>query len=878
VRVVSGATPPRLARRLLARRLAERNREEIIGDLDEEYRRHVRPERGAIRARWWYWRQAVGSLPWMAGRRSRASRRGNGTRFESVLHDLQRGLRRLRHEPGATAVSVATFALGVGLTTATFSVVDHALLRPLPFQDSGALVALHSVDADGASFPWVSATNWMDWREQNRTLESSAIYSVYGSATVVTSDDAFTVPARYVSGEFFHVLRTPMLAGRPFTAEEARDREAVAVVSEGFWRRVLGADPELPRTLSISGRATRIIGVVRDGFELPEGIQVWQPASYEYRVGGARNNINWQVVARLAPDVTIEAARADLSRIADGIRASDPAGIYSYGVGVHSLKEEVTGGAGDTLYTAMGCVLAVLLVSCANLAGLEFARRSARSHETAVRVALGASRWRVVQQGVLEQVTLALIGGALGTALAWWGTAQLLARYDLPVPRAASVAVDTRVLAFALLTSLLSGVVASLLPSLSAARTMPGSAIAGARGTVRGGRNLPGALLVGVEVGVAVVLLVAGGLLARNFIALVGRDLGFEPGNVITADVALTAPRYRDAPEVRLQYWSAALEALRGTPGVIDVAGANPAPTGSGGRGFVAIEAQPEVEAGADYRVVTPGYFELLHIPLLAGRAFDATDSAASERVTIINRAMAEAYWPGANPVGERIRATSQEALLGTPSLLIIGVAENVRQYGFADDPAGAMYVLHEQVPTHTGSMTLLARTTAAPDALVGTVRRQLRALDGELAVDVRTLDARLGGRVAAERLLTTTLIVFAVLGLTLAGIGIYGLLSFGVGQRTREIAVRMAIGARASDVVVMVLRNALLIVTVGLVAGLTLAYAFSNLLATLLLDVPARDPLTYFGVATTVLIAAVVAALAPALRAARRSPLDALR
>jgi predicted permease len=421
-------------------------------------------------------------------------------------------------------------------------------------------------------------------------------------------------------------------------------------------------------------------------------------------------------------------------------------------------------------------------------------------------------------------------------------------------------------------------VVASLLPSVSAARTRPGRAIAGARGAVRGGRNLPGALLVGVEVTVAVVLLVAGGLLARNFVALVGRDLGFDASAVVTADVALTAPRYRAGPEVRLQYWNAALEALRGTPGVIEAAGANPAPTGSGGRGFVAIEAQPDVEAGADYRVVTQGYFELLEIPLLAGRTFDATDGAGSERVAIINRAMAEAYWPGANPVGERIRATSQEAMLGAPSLLIVGVAENIRQYGFADDPAAAIYVLHQQVPTHTGSMTLLARTTGDPDALVSTVRERLRTLDGELAVDVGTLDARLGGRVAAERVLTTTLVLFAALGLTLAGIGIYGLLSFGVGQRTREIAVRMAIGARAADVVAMVLRNALLVVAAGLLAGLALAYAFGHLLAALLLDVPARDPLTYLGVTATVLVAALAAALAPALRAARRSPLDALR
>jgi predicted permease len=495
-----------------------------------------------------------------------------------------------------------------------------------------------------------------------------------------------------------------------------------------------------------------------------------------------------------------------------------------------------------------------------------------------VRAALGASRWRVVQHGILEQVTLAVLGGALGTALAWWGTNALLARYELPVPRAEAVAVDLRVLAFALGVSILSGVAASVLPSLMEGRVAPGRAMAGRRGTVRGGRNLPGASLVAAEVALAVVLLIAGGLLSRNFLALVGRDLGFNPEGVVTADIALTAERYRAGQEVRLQYWSSALETLAAIPGVTASAAGSPIPTGVGGRGFVLIEEQPEVEAGADYRVVSHDYFDLLQIPLLAGRLFDATDGPTGERVTIINRAMAEAYWPDANPVGERIRATSQESLPEAPSLRIIGVVGDLRQYGFSGDLNTAMYVLHEQVPAYTGGMTLMARTAGDPDAIVSVTRERLRALDNELAVDVATLDARLGGRVAGERLLATTLALFAALGLTLAAIGIYGLLSFAVGQRTREIAVRMAIGARAADVVGMVVRNALVVVAVGLVAGLWLAYGLRNLVAALLADVPAGDPITYVLVVIVVVLTAVSAALLPALRAVRGSPLDALR
>ena len=297
-----------------------------------------------------------------AARQEALRRFGNlDTARQRLYASAKRRDQRLRREPAAAALSVATFALGIGLTTATFSVVDHALLRPLPFSEPEELVRLHSVASDGASFPWVSATNWLDWSEQSRTLASSAIYSVFGTATVVTTDDAFTVPAKSVSGRFFEVLRTPMAAGRPLTPDEVRDGAAVAVVSEAFWRRVLSADPELAATVSISGRPTRVVGVVQAGFEFPAETQVWLPARYQRRGGASRNNINWLTVARLAPGTDIGAARAELSVIADGIRNSDPAGIYSYGVGVFSLKEEIVGDSQQTLLLAMGCVLAVLL-------------------------------------------------------------------------------------------------------------------------------------------------------------------------------------------------------------------------------------------------------------------------------------------------------------------------------------------------------------------------------------------------------------------------------------------------------------------------------------------------------------------------------------
>jgi predicted permease len=478
----------------------------------------------------------------------------------------------------------------------------------------------------------------------------------------------------------------------------------------------------------------------------------------------------------------------------------------------------------------------------------------------------------------LEQVTLATIGGALGTLLAWSGTGVLLGRYELPVPRAAEVSIDLRVLAFSFVVSVLAGVAASLLPSLSASRTAPARAMAGARGSAPGGKHLPGSVLVAAEVALAVILLIAGGLLARNFTALVGRDLGFDPEGVVTANITLTAPRYREAQELRLEYWRSAMEALAAVPGVVATAAANPAPTFSGGRGFVAIEDRPGVDAGAAYRVVSRDYFEALDIRLLNGRVFDRRDSASSDRVTIINRSMAETYWPDADPVGERIQATSQEAGLERRSLLIIGVVEDIRHYGFADAPYTAMYVLHEQVPTHTGSMTLVARGPGDAEALVGAVRARLRELDRDLAVDVSTLETRLGGGVAGERLLAATMTLFAAVGLTLASIGIYGLLSFAVGRRTREIAVRMAVGARAADVVSMVLRNALMVVGSGVVVGMWAAYVLAHLIAALLVEVPARDPLTFAAVAVTVLLAAAGAALVPAIRAVRMAPVDALR
>jgi predicted permease len=685
-----------------------------------------------------------------------------------------------------------------------------------------------------------------------------------------------------VAGPFFQILANPFLVGRPFTEDEAQANASVVVVSEGFWRRVLGGvTPLREAELVVTGRRMEVVGVLPQGVAFPADAEIWVPLAHSPGSGGMRNNINHEAVARLREGATREQAGVELAAIARGIRESDPEGLYSWGVDVKALREVVVGDARIYLVLLTAAVACLLLVACANLAGLSLARARRRGQETAVHLALGAGRRRLVRRALTEHVMLAVLGGGVGVALAWLTTGALMSRVAAVVPRAQEVGFDLRVAAFGVAAALGSGLLAGLVPALRGSRGELADVLSGARGSVSGGRGLPGAVMVGTEIALAVTLLVAGGLLVRSLQAVVSRDLGYRAEGVITAEVTLSSPQYRDGMDARLAYWQQLVERVDALPAVTEVAIGNWIPTSDGGTGFIEIDGIDEQDIGAGYRVVSDRYFDALAIPLLSGRRFDATDAAGTERVVIVNESMAARYWPDRDPIGQRVRATSMEAWFHggvAPPLRVVGVVGDVRHYGFEAPPSPEMYVVYRQVPMWTGAMTTVVSVTAPTPELANEIRETIRAVDPSLAVEVGSMEARVARLTHERRMVLAGLGTFGAAALLLVCLGIYGLMSFAAGERTREMAVRAALGAERAVLVRLMLGGALRVVGAGVAVGLLTAYAFSGLLTSLLVEVDAADPLTYVAAAALLTGVASLASLGPSLRAARRDPLEALR
>jgi len=801
----------------------------------------------------------------------------------ALKRDATLALRHARRAPGFTAIAVLTLALGIGLTTVVFTLVDQVLLRPLAFPSPNELYALWSVTEGGSPFPQVSSTNWQDWREQNRTLAATGLYR-QGAWSVGSADGAMRVPGAEVGGEFFAALQAPMLVGRAFREEEAQREELVAVVSEGFWRARMGARRDLPVETLVNGRSFQVVGVVPRGFEFPSGVEVWLPHAYERRTAGSRNNINFEAIARLAPDVTRARAKSDLDRVAAEIRAAAPDALYSWGVGVIPLREAITGDVANQLRLLLGAVAFVLLVACVNVAGLSLARTLARRGELTVCIALGSGRARLVRQLVTEHLLIGLAGGAAGVLLAWAGTRLLATRAGELIPRAETIAVDGRILVFGLVASILAGVLAGLIPALKATQVSLAAALGGTRGAARESHRL-GPFLVAAEVALALLLLSGSGLLLRSFGSLVSRDLGFDAGGIVTADAALITPRYSGAEgdALRRRYWDEQLERMRRIPGTAGVALANWIPTSDGGRGFIEVPGFTGDNVGAGFRAISDDYFDVLGMPLLRGRTFDATDDRGAPPVAVINQAMAEMYWPGENPLGRTVLATSMEPPRGgtsTPERTIVGVVGDIRHYGFEDEADPEMYVpFHQTLPVWMTQMTAIVRAGAAPvnDVLVH-VQRIGRELDPQVAVEVATLDARLDDLVHTRRFVMTIVTGFGALALFLAAIGLYGLLAFTVAERTREIGIRAALGARRSGIIGMMLGRAMRVVAAGTLAGVLAALWLNRLLSSMLVDIEVTDPLTYTSAIVVLGAVATIAAFLPAWRAARVDPLIALR
>lgn len=812
-----------------------------------------------------------------AGARERElTRRGRDHRG-AMLADVRVALGQMKRAPGYTLLAILTLALGIGLTTATFSLVNGILLRPLALAQPDRLVALASVDSTGREFPVVSSGNWADWRQYSRALEDAALY-MSRPMTIGTAEGATRLQGQYVSGSFFRVVRPEFLLGRGFTEAEIKAQSAVLVISEGLWRQ-LGSDTSLTRPIRVDGVERQVVGVVRGGSAYPDDAMAWVGFDPVPGAGAMRNNVNWFAVGRLKAEVSLAQARADLDRVAQDIRARAPEALYSFGVGVTPLQDFIIGDTSRILQLLMLSVAAVLLVACANLAAANLGRGAARAREFAVRVALGAGRGRLVQQVLVEQLCLSLLGGAIGSWLGWVGVRVVLMNWAAQIPRSDDVAFDGVVLVFAIAVSLIAGVLAGLAPAIRGSQVKPYAVMSSGTRSATGGRGLPGASLIAGEIALALVLLTAAGLLLRSFQRLINRDLGFEL-SVVTAEAGLTRSEFT-SPDAAAQYWYTAMEELRSLPGVQAVGVGTWIPLANGGSTFLEIAGSASKGQGAGYRIVGGDYFPALGIPLLAGRLLDARESRDAARTVVINQRMADTYWPGESPLGRQVRAVSMESGISgapTPWLTVVGVVGNVRHWGREATQEPEMYVDVRQVPAWAYGMTVVVRGAGSTGDLARSVRARLQQVNPNVGFVMGTLQERAERSLSNRRFAMSVLTGFSLLALVLASIGLYSVLSYSVARRTRELAVRSALGATRRQLVVLVFGSAGRVVMAGIVVGLVGSFLLARSMRVFLVDITPFDPLSFAGAALVLVLVSATAVVVPALRATRSDPQIALQ
>jgi predicted permease len=882
-----------LARWLLSGSLPIDDRDAIIGDLDEEYCRHALPERGWLRARGWYWRQAVTSLPWLARRGDAVFASPQRPSFlqgpAQAARDLRYGVRSLRNQPGFTAAAVVTLALGIGANTAIFTIVEAVLLRPLPYREPGRLVHIYEIDRAQSERRGASYPEYLDWRRLNRTFEEIAGHEG-GSRTLTGDNGADRVPVAQVTGNFFRALGVNPHLGRAFEdGEDGRDAASIVMLTFDAWQRRFNADPAIVGdTIDLNGAPHVVVGVLPADFEFAlRGnaelyLPLWVSSAQE-----ERRYQHWlDLIGRLRDGVTIEQAEVDLSALATAV-ATD-VGAWHAGVSelVVPLRDEMVASVRPALLVLLAAVGVVLLATCANVAGLLLARSARRRRELGIRAALGAGRRRLLQQLLTESLVLAFAGGAVGLVLGSWGLTTMIAampeRQRLALPHVRDLSLDTTMIAFALGLTVLTAVLVGLVPAWRAA----GGDV---QGVLRqGGRAATGRLraarpaLVGAEVMLAVVLVAGAGMLAKSLVRLLQVSPGFDPNGVLT--LAINLPGSYDGAsgwDARLAFHRDLLARVGALPGVTGAGTINQLPfRGRGNTGTFTVEGEPLVGADPNpevsIRTVSAGYFRALGVPLFAGREIGAGDDRSAPPVVVVNETLAARYFPDRGPLGRRIVFSFFE---GQPAWEIVGIVGDER-FGAPDEPTTpVVYFPYRQTPD--GAFSLVVRTAAEPLSLVAALRAEVAALDPELPIyDVATMNGIAAGTTAIFLRRYVLLLVggFAAVALLLAAVGLYGVMSQAVVERTREIGVRVALGADRGDVVRMVVGQGMVPAIAGLVAGIAVALAALRLLGSLLYDVQPHDPAV---LAAVILILAAVALLScwlPARRATRIDPIVSLQ
>lgn len=814
------------------------------------------------------------------------------------MRDIRFAFRTLSRAPFFTVIALLTLALGIGATTAIFTVVDGVLLRPLPYPEPQRIVRLSEVSAKGGKMNF-SDPDFEDIEAQTRSFTSLARVSDFGVVSTVAGNEAVRARLAAASKDFFRTMEVHPLRGRFFAPDEQREGGTPAVVvSYGFWRGALGGAPiEQGTTLTFDGKVFTVVGVAPPELDYPAGTELWMPAELVGR-RPSRTAHNWPVLARLAPGVTLAQASADADNIARRLKQQYGDATDMVGAAMVPLREQMVGKLEPALLILLGASAVLLLIACANVVNLMMARMAAREGEYALRLALGASRARLVQQFVAESLVLATGGGMLGVVLAAVGVRALLAMQSGNIPRAADVHVSWSVLAFALGVSVAAALAMGLLTALRAGRGDLRAALAESQRTQAGAGatlRLRGALVV-AQVAATIVLLVGAGLLGRSFIKLLAVDPGFRTESSLVLDVSLPSGSNHDSVWATrtVGFYDALMDRLRAIPGVREVGGVTLLPLSgeNGGNGTFLImtsaDEQVDMESlsrlfrdpsrtgNAEFRVASAGYFRAMNIPLVKGRLFDERDTRESPHVAVISEALAKKRWPNEEPIGKVIQFGNMDGDLHP--FTIVGVVGDVREESLATEPEPMFYADYRQRPWAAYNFDVVMQGNVENAAVIAAARRAVNDLRPDVPPRFRTIETVVSTSVADRRFTLLLIAVFGASALLLATLGVYGVISYLVTQRRQEIGVRIALGAQSSDVMKLVLHQGALLAGIGIVVGGAAALALTRLIRGMLFGVSTTDPLAFVAVILCMLAVALLASFIPARRAAGIAPMSILR
>jgi putative ABC transport system permease protein len=797
-----------------------------------------------------------------------------------LTQDVRFAARMLWKDPGFTIVATIALALGIGASTAIFSVVHAVLVRPLPYSDPATIVEVNETARGGLMT--VSPPNFLDWKADTRTFAALAAYNDL-TTTLSGGFEPERLDAAVVGAEVFEVLGVGPALGRGFgPAEERPGGPRTVVLGHGLWQRRFGGDPSiLGRSVTFNGQRYEIVGVMPRGFTFPDGIDLWFPLvlTEEDTRPNQRGAHYLSAIGRLKPGVTPQQAIEDLTAIEQAIAARHSS-VQGYGIWVRPLLDSMVGSVRRPLLMLLGAVAFVLLIACVNVSNLLIARGSTRRGEIAIRSALGAGRWRIVRQLLAESLMLSLAGGAAGVLLAAWGIRVLVALLPQDLPRADGIDVNGTVLGFSLAVSVLTGVFFGVAPALSASKPDLASFLKQARrdGPASGGRRGFRNTLIAIEVALALVLLAGAGLSMRSFARLSSVDPGFDPAGVLAVSISLPEGRYTNTSSVA-RFYADLIEAVAGQPGIVAAGAVMMPPLSAGGFGgtFSIRGRDDSDDQRMQVRAATAGYFEALRIPLRRGRLFTAHDRETSVPVAVISEEAARRFWPGADPIGQRIRIHVSVVGIRETEREIVGVVGNVKTRTLERASPPVAYVPHAQYAAE--SMTVFVQTTGDPLAVLPVVKSQLGLLDGTVALArVRPAERIVAAAVAQPRFRTVLLGLFAAIALLLAAVGLYGVTAFSVSHRRAELAMRMALGAERGDVLRLVLIQSLVPVAFGIAVGLVGAAVLSRVMSNLLFEISRFDPITFCVVPLVLGAVAAAACFIPARRATTLDPLIALR